>query len=178
MIATKFYFSTIIVVVLSCIYAVSSILDNNLLDKHYVFTPDRLHALSKNAIAKHGNDTRAVVDNIVGQLRADDNLSPYLSTDEEWCFNNAGGAMGAMYIIHASECHRYCSLLNEPLTSFRRPHGILNNIRHGNRNRRPYWTTYSGRLLQHHSWDSIGLYTGLFRTGGLSTRIRSPPAPR
>ena len=103
MIATKFYFSTIIVVVLSCIYAISSILDANLFDRHYVFTPEKLHVLSKGAIAKHGNDTRAVVDNIVGQLRADPTLSPYLSNDEEWCFNNAGGAMGAMYIIHASE---------------------------------------------------------------------------
>lgn len=49
-----------------------------------------------------GNNTQAVVASIVTQLRENPAVKPYLSIEEEWIFNNAGGAMGAMYIIHAS----------------------------------------------------------------------------
>lgn len=100
---TRFYFSSAVVLLLAGLYAIYAFLDAKLFDRHYIFTPENLHSLSKDAIAQHGNNTRAVVDSIVQHLRADVNLSPYLSVDEEWCFNNAGGAMGAMYIIHASE---------------------------------------------------------------------------
>lgn len=70
------------------------------LEHLYIFTPRELAQLSTDAIAVHGNDTAAVVAYIV------DNLSKthpdHVNLDEEWVFNNAGGAMGAMYIIHAS----------------------------------------------------------------------------
>ena len=70
------------------------------LDKFYIFSPPELHALSREAIAQHGNDTAAVVQHIVTALAA---AHPdHVNLDEEWVFNNAGGAMGAMYIIHAS----------------------------------------------------------------------------
>ena len=77
------------------------------LEKFYIFDPSELHELSKAAIAAHGNDTRSVVKFIVDELRADAKLSPYISNEEEWIFNNAGGAMGGMYLIHASASFPY-----------------------------------------------------------------------
>ncbi|KAF2121461.1 C-8 sterol isomerase [Lophiotrema nucula] len=75
------------------------------LEKFYIFEPAHLHALSKKAIALYGNDTTAVVNHIVSDLHA--NYPAHVNLDEEWMFNNAGGAMGArynnrLYIIHAS----------------------------------------------------------------------------
>lgn len=103
------FFSSAILLVLSSIYAIYTILETQILERYYIFTPEQLHGLSQSAILHHGNDTKALVANIVEQLRADEGLSPYLSVDEEWCFNNAGGAMGAMYIIHASKYSQTCS---------------------------------------------------------------------
>jgi len=78
-------------------------LDSHLED-FYIFTPPQLHDLSLRAIGAHGNDTRAVVAYIVGEL-SEKLPGGYVNLDEEWIFNNAGGAMGAMYIIHASKLH-------------------------------------------------------------------------
>ena len=100
---TRVYFWSLVVLALSSIYAIYCILETNLLESHYIFTPAKLHALSQASIQQHGNNTKALVANIVEQLRADDSVAPYISVDEEWMFNNAGGAMGAMYIIHASK---------------------------------------------------------------------------
>ncbi|KAG8163629.1 hypothetical protein KVR01_006926 [Diaporthe batatas] len=72
------------------------------LESFYIFDKDHLHDLSKRAIAAHGNDTRSVVSYIVSELHGQPALANHVSLDEEWIFNNAGGAMGAMYIIHAS----------------------------------------------------------------------------
>ncbi len=80
----------------ACLY-----LDSRL-ESFYIFTPEQLHKVSLRAIDAHGNDTRAIVNQIVTDLRETDSAS-YLNLDEEWIFNNAGGAMGGMYIIHASE---------------------------------------------------------------------------
>lgn len=80
--------------------AVYTYLDAHL-DQFYIFNPDHLHDLSQRAIAAHGEDTRSVVNFIVTELEEKVGAQ-YLSTEEEWVFNNAGGAMGAMYIIHAS----------------------------------------------------------------------------
>ncbi len=71
------------------------------LENFYIFDKDHLHDVSQRAIAAHGNDTRSIVQYIVSEL--DEKVgTTHLNKDEEWVFNNAGGAMGAMYIIHAS----------------------------------------------------------------------------
>ncbi|KAJ5106409.1 hypothetical protein N7456_003084 [Penicillium angulare] len=80
--------------------AVYSFLDARL-EQFYIFDAEHLHELSQRAIKTHGEDTRSIVNYIVSEL--EEKVGPnYLSTEEEWVFNNAGGAMGAMYIIHAS----------------------------------------------------------------------------
>lgn len=76
------------------------------LESFYIFQPAQLHDLAKRGLAAHGNDTRAVVRYIVDDLHSQDRTGAHINLDEEWIFNNAGGAMGAMYIIHASQSSR------------------------------------------------------------------------
>lgn len=73
------------------------------LDRFYIFEKDHLHDVAKRGIAQHGNDTRGIVKYIVDELN--EKVPGYVNLDEDWMFNNAGGAMGGMYIIHASECY-------------------------------------------------------------------------
>jgi C-8 sterol isomerase len=94
--------STIMVlaVVLAGLSALFYYLDSHL-EWFYIFDTKELHDLSVRAIGAHGNDTRSVVNFIVSEL-SEKLPGGYVNLDEEWIFNNAGGAMGAMYIIHAS----------------------------------------------------------------------------
>jgi C-8 sterol isomerase len=94
----KLGFLAVFVAIFAALY---SYLDARL-EQFYIFNPEQLHDLSTRAVQTHGNDTRAMVDFIVAEL---DQKIPgnHLNKAEEWIFNNAGGAMGAMYIIHASK---------------------------------------------------------------------------
>lgn len=72
------------------------------LDSFYIFDTEHLHDLAKRAIATHGNNTGAVMSYIADELRETKGISPYIATSDEWFFNNAGGAMGGMTVLHAS----------------------------------------------------------------------------
>ncbi|CCG80617.1 C-8 sterol isomerase Erg2 [Taphrina deformans PYCC 5710] len=70
----------------------------------FVFKPDKLQELSKIAIAQHANETdpTALFTTLTQLLRGEygDAVQPW--TADDWFFNNAGGAMGSMVILHAS----------------------------------------------------------------------------
>jgi len=80
-------------------------------ERFYVFDPTLLHELSQDAVSTHGNATNLIIAHIISNLTAtyaisEDGKSKLAlqtaTTPENWVFNNAGGAMGAMLIIHAS----------------------------------------------------------------------------
>ncbi|PWN46141.1 C-8 sterol isomerase [Ceraceosorus guamensis] len=86
-------------------YAVSWL--ESIKSNHYIFDPKALHAITREVTGAGHNSTKDVFDEILRRLHADDKLAPYLNSrsidvPSEWIFNNAGGAMGSMYIIHAS----------------------------------------------------------------------------
>ncbi|KAF9480231.1 ERG2 and sigma1 receptor-like protein [Pholiota conissans] len=84
-------------------------------DRWYVFDPDFLHELQLAAIDSSPNDTAGMIKFIMANLTATypDNKI-HINTNEEWVFNNAGGAMGSMYIIHAS-ITEYLIIFGTPL---------------------------------------------------------------
>ncbi|KAH7152336.1 ERG2/sigma1 receptor-like protein [Dactylonectria estremocensis] len=89
----------ILAVLTGLLASVFYVLDQNL-DAFYILDLGHLDDVSKRALAEHGNDTRAVVQYITSELH--EKHPAHINLHEEWVFNNAGGAMGAMYIIHAS----------------------------------------------------------------------------
>uniref|UniRef100_A0A7S1SH79 C-8 sterol isomerase n=1 Tax=Tetraselmis chuii TaxID=63592 RepID=A0A7S1SH79_9CHLO len=69
-------------------------------ESQYIFTPEEMKAIAGEAIAKGEGDIDKVVELVVGKLRA---AHPeFIEPAGEWIFNNAGGAMGSMLILHAS----------------------------------------------------------------------------
>ena len=83
--------------------------------RFYIFDPEQLHGLVRRALIANGqldehgreirsthvNNTRGVIDYIVADLRRTIG-SRYITAKEEWLFSNAGGTMGAVYLIHVS----------------------------------------------------------------------------
>jgi len=98
---SSFGLLAVLAVLTALLSSIFYVLDGHL-EKFYIFSPPQLNDLSQRAIGAHGNDTRKVVEFIVSEL-SEKLPGGYVNLDEEWIFNNAGGAMGAMYIIHASK---------------------------------------------------------------------------
>lgn len=149
------------------------------LESFFIFNPDQLKQISSAALEQHGNNTEAVVSHIVASLQQIDSVKDHINLEQEWVFNNAGGAMGAMYIIHASK-FRISAFLNLPqlIFSITRHNRIPHNLRHRPRHRRPHGPAHGRRLLLHPQRRRARLRAGAIRARSLSRRLRAPPAPR
>ncbi|KAF2210679.1 hypothetical protein CERZMDRAFT_99288 [Cercospora zeae-maydis SCOH1-5] len=93
--------TSVSILLLAVFTGIYLLLDSQL-EKFYIFNPPQLHAIAQQAISEHGNNTEGIVSSIITQLSAIESVKSHLNLEQEWIFNNAGGAMGAMYIIHAS----------------------------------------------------------------------------
>jgi C-8 sterol isomerase len=99
----------IIGAVLIVLYTLGSWLDSNV-HKFYAMTPEALNAavqtsLSASRAAGQEKNATHVVETLLGNLvqtYPELDLQTDFRNPREWVFNNAGGAMGSMYIIHAS----------------------------------------------------------------------------
>ncbi|KAL4243340.1 C-8 sterol isomerase [Abortiporus biennis] len=87
-------------------------------ERFYVFDPESLHTLAKDAIAASPspNDTYAIINYIVSHLQEEypSSLVSLNTNTSEWTFSNSGGAMGAFYVIHAS-ITEYLMIFGTPL---------------------------------------------------------------
>ncbi|OSD05192.1 C-8 sterol isomerase [Trametes coccinea BRFM310] len=97
------------------LYLTCSFLDR-IKDRWYVFTPESLHQLAQAAVRAHPDDINAIIPYIVSNLTAEypASVTAINTNSSEWVLNNAGGAMGAMYIIHAS-ITEYLIIFGTPL---------------------------------------------------------------
>eukprot|EP00284_Hemiselmis_tepida_P008772 CAMPEP_0174918890 /NCGR_PEP_ID=MMETSP1355-20121228/3354_1 /TAXON_ID=464990 /ORGANISM="Hemiselmis tepida, Strain CCMP443" /LENGTH=196 /DNA_ID=CAMNT_0016164093 /DNA_START=8 /DNA_END=594 /DNA_ORIENTATION=+ len=65
-----------------------------------VFDPKVLHQIAKDAIDQGGLNHTAVVYKTIAGMKA--RYPDHIKEAPKWVFNNAGGAMGSMLILHAS----------------------------------------------------------------------------
>ncbi|KAH7105122.1 C-8 sterol isomerase [Auriculariales sp. MPI-PUGE-AT-0066] len=83
----------------------------------FIFDRHELHELAQSSIKQFSgksNATSLMIDNIVTTLAEKYGTKHININQKEWTFNNAGGAMGAMYIIHAS-ITEYLIIFGTPL---------------------------------------------------------------
>ncbi|ORX42731.1 ERG2 and sigma1 receptor-like protein [Hesseltinella vesiculosa] len=65
-----------------------------------MFEPEKLQQVAQKNIGLYKNDTRLMINKIAEDLNE---IYPgHIQLKEEWVFNNAGGAMGSMWILHGS----------------------------------------------------------------------------
>jgi C-8 sterol isomerase len=81
------------------------LLDTHFIRAQFIFDPVKLQQISQSAISMHGsgsNATEPLLRQITQDLRAAYGDAVQDWTADDWFFNNAGGAMGTMVILHAS----------------------------------------------------------------------------
>ncbi|KIK98924.1 hypothetical protein PAXRUDRAFT_823353 [Paxillus rubicundulus Ve08.2h10] len=87
-------------------------------EQWYVFDPPFLHELAQEAVVAFPNNPEGMIQHILTNLTTTypqpSNTISLNTNSTEWVFNNAGGAMGAMYIIHAS-ITEYLIIFGTPL---------------------------------------------------------------
>ncbi|PFH56491.1 hypothetical protein XA68_16432 [Ophiocordyceps unilateralis] len=91
--------SSIFALLTALLAATIWLVDKNL-SSFYVFDLDTLRHVAASGVATRGNDSRAVVAAVVAELA--ERYPAHVTRKEEWVFNNAGGAMGALTVLHAS----------------------------------------------------------------------------
>ena len=79
-----------------------AVLDKYFLGTTYVFSPATLQQICQTSISKFGNDTELLMRDIVSSLQEEYGNAVLPWEGNKWVLNNAGGAMGAMMILHAS----------------------------------------------------------------------------
>ncbi|CCH41102.1 hypothetical protein BN7_639 [Wickerhamomyces ciferrii] len=87
------------------IYYILHVLYDTWLPTNYIFDPVVLNRLSNEVLDQHpeGNIT-LIFEDLAVRLKEEygDFINPYTTDNDDWVFNNAGGAMGTMFILHAS----------------------------------------------------------------------------
>ncbi|ODV61220.1 C-8 sterol isomerase ERG2 [Ascoidea rubescens DSM 1968] len=94
----------LIPIICTAIYSLSNSLFHSWLPNHYIFDPKELQEISQLVIDRNlNNSTNDLLTDLAHelQLKYGKNLINSFNYDE-WVFNNAGGAMGTMFILHAS----------------------------------------------------------------------------
>lgn len=90
-------------VILAIVSPILYFLDSQI-HTQYVFSPEKLQELSRQAISLHGSDPdpTSLLTHLTTLLREEYGDAVTAWTPADWFFNNAGGAMGTMVILHAS----------------------------------------------------------------------------
>eukprot|EP00056_Hartaetosiga_gracilis_P005403 m.84373 g.84373 ORF g.84373 m.84373 type:complete len:220 (-) comp12154_c2_seq5:3344-4003(-) len=106
--------SCLLVLLVAVVAAISGICVFLVEFDDYVFDPAVLQKLSKEAIAetRDSDDIDGLVDTLLAKLHSE--YGEHILAKPEWMFNNAGGAMGSMLVLHCS-VSEYIIIFGTPL---------------------------------------------------------------
>ncbi|KAI8979528.1 ERG2/sigma1 receptor-like protein [Mycotypha africana] len=69
-------------------------------ERFFIFDQNVLQEIAQKNIELYKNDTNLMIQNVAYDLEK--KYPGHISVKQDWVFNNAGGAMGTMWILHAS----------------------------------------------------------------------------